>query len=178
MESPGSPDFETASAIQALALADSAMRSARQGALSFRPPASTYCWAILPRERQFGDVSYFEVLSRTSMTQRLTASLSWVAIASSCDSLEEQPDISGKSRKSGSRRLLGLMSVSSKDGAACVRGLRWFDPYAGESRGPPFSGLAMHHGTQRWHKSAVPDRDLRFGDCLRIVFRSVAGSRR
>ena len=44
--SPGSPDFETASAIHALALALSAMRSARQGALCFSPPAATYRFAI------------------------------------------------------------------------------------------------------------------------------------
>jgi hypothetical protein len=68
MVSPGSPDLETANAIQALALAASAMRSARQVALSLRPPASMYCSAILPRERQFGEVSYFEVLSRTSIS--------------------------------------------------------------------------------------------------------------
>jgi hypothetical protein len=43
------------------------------------------------------------------MTHRLTASLSWVAIASSWDSLEEQADIRGMSRISGSRRLLGLI---------------------------------------------------------------------
>ena len=42
----GSPDLETATAIQALALALSASRSARHGALSFRPPAAMYCFAI------------------------------------------------------------------------------------------------------------------------------------
>jgi hypothetical protein len=54
----GSPDLETATAIQALALALSASRSARHGALSFRPPAAIYCFAIPPRERQFSEVSY------------------------------------------------------------------------------------------------------------------------
>jgi len=52
-----------------------------------------YCSAILPRERQFGEVSYFKVLSRTSITQRLTASLNWVAIASSRESPDEHADI-------------------------------------------------------------------------------------
>ena len=87
--SPGSPDFETASAIHALALALSAMRSARQGALCFSPPAATYRFAISLRARQFGEVSYFEVLSRTSMTQPLTAA----SIASSCESRCEQAAI-------------------------------------------------------------------------------------
>jgi hypothetical protein len=51
-----------------------------------------------PRERQFGEVSYFEVLSRTSITQRLTASLNWVAIASSRESPDEHADINGTAR--------------------------------------------------------------------------------
>ena len=71
----GSPDLETATAIQALALALSASRSARHGALSFRPPAAMYCFAISPSERQFSEVSYLSPLSRTSITHRLTAAL-------------------------------------------------------------------------------------------------------
>jgi hypothetical protein len=66
---------ETATAIQAHALALSASRSARHGALSFRPPAAMYCFAILPSERQFSEVSYLSPLSRTSITHRLTAAL-------------------------------------------------------------------------------------------------------
>ena len=114
MVSPGSPDLETAIAIQARARAASAIRSARQAALSLRPPASMYCCAILPRERQFGEVSYFEVLSRTSITQRLTASLNWVAIASSRESPDEHADINGRSRSSGTRRLLSLIVIFLK----------------------------------------------------------------
>src|SRR6476620_1463504 len=81
------------------------------------------------------------------------------------------------SRKSGSRRLLGLMSVSSKDGAACVRGLWWFAPYAGRAAAP-FAGLATHHDTERWHKPAVPDSDLRFGDDCLGKGRGTAGAPR
>src|SRR5262245_2293004 len=55
----GSPVFEMASAIQARALALSAVRSAREGALSLSPPAVMYCRAILPSNRQFSELSYF-----------------------------------------------------------------------------------------------------------------------
>ena len=71
----GSPVLEIASAIQAFALALSAIRSARNGALSLRPPALMYCCAILPRDRQFSESSYFRRRSRTSTTHRLAASL-------------------------------------------------------------------------------------------------------
>jgi len=71
----GSPVFEMASAIQALALALSAMRSARDGAPSLSPPALMYWCAILPRDRQFSEFSYFTQRSRTSVTHRLAASL-------------------------------------------------------------------------------------------------------
>jgi hypothetical protein len=62
----GSPVFEMASAIQALALALSAIRSARDGALSLSPPALMYCCAILPSDRQFSELSYFTPRSWTS----------------------------------------------------------------------------------------------------------------
>src|SRR5262245_63908581 len=71
----GSPVFEMASAIQARALALSATRSAREGALSFSPPAAMYCCANLPSDRQFSELSYFTFRSRTSATQRLAAPL-------------------------------------------------------------------------------------------------------
>jgi hypothetical protein len=59
----GSPVFEIARAIHALALAPSAMRSAREGALSLSPPAFMYCCAILPIDRQFSEFSYFTTRS-------------------------------------------------------------------------------------------------------------------
>jgi hypothetical protein len=71
----GSPVFEMASAIQARALALSAIRSAREGALSLSPPAAMYCCANLPSDRQFSELSYFTFRSRTSATQRLAAPL-------------------------------------------------------------------------------------------------------
>src|SRR5262249_62074641 len=71
----GSPVLEIASALQAFALALSAIRSARNGALSLRPPALMYCCASLPRDRQFSESSYFIRRSRTSTTHRLAASL-------------------------------------------------------------------------------------------------------
>jgi hypothetical protein len=81
----GSPVFEMASAIQALALALSAIRSARDGALSLSPPALMYSCAILPSDRQFSELSYFTPRSWTSTTHRFAASLSRTAIDSSCD---------------------------------------------------------------------------------------------
>ena len=126
--SPGSPDFETASAIHALALAISAMRSARQGALCFSPPAATYRFAISLRARQFGEVSYFEVLSRTSMTQRLTAASSSLAIASSCESRCEQAaivDARTRANKGTGYRMYGpglSSSLLSENG--CLKQLR------------------------------------------------------
>src|SRR3954452_17862151 len=78
-----------ARAIQALAWAPSAIRSATQGALCFSPPAAMYRFAISLSARQFGEVSYFEVLSRTSITHRLTVVSSSLAIESSCVSLEQ-----------------------------------------------------------------------------------------
>src|SRR5262245_24195774 len=71
----GSPVFEMASAIQARALALSAVRSAPEGALSLSPPAAMYSRAILPSDRHFSELSYFSFRSRTSATQRSAASL-------------------------------------------------------------------------------------------------------
>ena len=64
----GSPDLETATAIQALALALSASRSARQGALSFRPPAAMYCFAISPSERQFPGLVFVAFIANINHT--------------------------------------------------------------------------------------------------------------
>ena len=74
MVSPGSPLFEIASAIQALALARSAIRSALAGAPSLSPPALVYSCAILLRDLQWSEFSYFTPRSRTSVTHRLAAS--------------------------------------------------------------------------------------------------------
>jgi hypothetical protein len=114
MLKPGSPVFEIARAIQAFARALSAIRSAREGVLSLNPPAVMYCCAILPRERQCWEFSYFKPLSRTSPTHRLAAVLSWWAIDSSCEGLRgEHADIHGTSKNSGAMRSQRLIRFSS-----------------------------------------------------------------
>jgi hypothetical protein len=53
----------------------------------------------------------------------LTASLNWVAIASSRESPDEHADINGRSRSSGTRRLLSLIVIF-------LKGLRGSSPRA------------------------------------------------
>src|SRR5262249_50262447 len=107
----GSPVFEMASAIQARALALSAIRSARAGALSLSPPAPMYCCANLPSDRQFSELSYFTFRSRTSATQRLAAPFIWPAIDSSGDVSDEHPGASNA--RDTSRTMRALYTIAT-----------------------------------------------------------------
>src|SRR5262245_32857421 len=115
-----SPAFENAIAIQALALADSAVRSARQAALSAKPPASTYCFATLPMERQLTETSNFRRRSRTSPRQRFTASLSSWAIDSSRESPDEHADANDPSNKTSAAALLPCLMVVLLGSVRCL----------------------------------------------------------
>src|SRR5262249_8867583 len=106
-----SPAFENAIAIQALALADSATRSAGQAALSLRPPALMYCLATWPMARQLAASSNFIRRSRTSARQRFTASLSSWATDSSRESPDEHPDVNDPSNKRSAAALLPCLIV-------------------------------------------------------------------
>src|SRR5262245_17228922 len=106
-----SPAFENDIAIQALALADSAIRSAGQAALSLKPPALMYCLATWPMARQLAPASTFIRRPRRAARPRFTASLSSWAADSRHESPDEHPDVNDPSNKRSAAALLACLIV-------------------------------------------------------------------
>ena len=90
MEIAGLPEAETARAVQAVARASAAISAYVAGVSERNPPASVCCIDKVRNELQLGDVSYFNLRSRTSKRHSSAAFDSAFAVNSKRPSLEPQ----------------------------------------------------------------------------------------